>query len=499
MITNIFINMETLVSSIIERNAKDIPNVSAIIYDDKKLSYLELKNTIDNLVTLFKKEKIPQNICIGLRFKNEMNYCIFHLVLFKMGIAQATINSKDNDNLQFITATNMGIDLIIQDLPLDNILLEQTIYVDNNLNIQRNISKKLEENKNLPKDTSVIFLGSGTTAKEKLITLNSSMLATELKKSIYHFRGNSKEIFFCYSKIYYPYTRRSLLLVLFKGMTFLLYKTIIDIISFCVENKVDHMQLTVDQATNVLLENYNATNTTIQLPNLKSCSLSTSLVSEPLRRKILSSITKNLYIVYGTNEFGIISEATPEDIDTHPGTVGKALSDVNIKIVDDYGKECQTNEIGNIVVNYSSKINGLINTQEATNKAFTKDGYYTGDVGRLTEDGNLIFEGRKDDMMIFSGVNIYPRELESVLESHENVTESAVFPLKINEQDGIPFAVVVVNKPTSEKELIEWCSRKVGWMRPQKIFFIKELPRNSAGKVIKKILQQQVISILLKK
>ena len=497
MINEIFNSMETLVSFIIERNAKEIPNVSAIIYDDKELSYLELKNTIDNLVLFFNKEKIPKNICVGLRFKNEMNYCIFHLALFKMGIAQATINSKDNDNIQLMSASNMGIDLIIQDFPLDNILLKQTIYVDDNLNIQKNIFRELKENKNLPKNTSVIFLGSGTTDKEKLITLNSSLLATELKKSIHYFRGNPKEIFFCYSKIYYPYTRRSLLFVLFKGMTFLLYKSNINIISFCIEKKVDHMQLTADQVTNILLQNCNTTNS-ILLPNLKSCSVSSSLISEPLRKKILSSITKNLYIVYGTNEFGIISEATPEDINAHPGTVGKALSDVNLKIIDDNGKECKTNEIGNIVVKYSNS-NELINNQGFTNKTFIKDYYYTGDLGKLTEDGNLIFEGRKDDMMIFSGVNIYPRELESVLESHPNVIESAVFPLTINEQYGVPFAVVIVNKPISEKELLKWCSEKIGWKRPQRIFFIKEFPKNNVGKVIKRVLQQQVISMLVRK
>ena len=492
-----FKDMETLVSFIIEKNAKEIPSISAIIYDDKTISYLELRNTVNNIVTLLKKEGIPKNICIGLRFKNEMNFCIFHLALFKMGIAQTIINTKENDNLQLNTVNKIGVDLIIQDIPLNNILFEETIYFDDNLNIQKGISKNLKENDSLSKNTSVIFLGSGTTDTQKIITLNSSILSHELKKSMYYFRGDLKEVFFCYSKIFYPYTRRSLLLAFFKGMTFLLYKNIKNFISFCLEKKVDHLQLTGDQACNILLKNCININT-IQLPNLKSCSLSSSLITQTLRKKILSSITKNLYIVYGTNEFGIISEATPSDIITHEGTVGKVLPGISLRIVDEEGKECKTNIIGNILVKSSNMVNKYTNNEEATKKVFTKDGYYPGDLGRLTEDGNLIFEGRKDDMMIFSGVNIYPRELESVLEAHENVIESAVFPLKINGKDGIPFAVVVVNKSITELELLKWCHSKLGWKRPQKIFFIKELPKNSLGKVMKNKLKQEVISVLLR-
>ncbi len=303
-----------------------------------------------------------------------------------------------------------------------------------------------------------------------------------------------------YSELYYLDPRELSIISLSQGVSLLLPKSKPKcIITYCLENKVDHLELTANQALILLSQEKKLEKeTTLRLPHLKSLMLTSSLISQSIREKIIKKITKKLYINYATNEFGLISIATPEDIILNPGTVGKIQANIDLRIVDNDGNECKIGEVGNIRINHKPILSSYLNNEEDTKKIFRKDGYYPGDLGKLTEDGNLIYEGRKDDMMIYSGVNIYPRELESILESHPNVTQSAVFPMTINEQEGIPFAVVVVNKPTKEIELLQWCHEKLGWKRPKKIFFKKELPKNRLGKVVKKRLQEEVVSILKK-
>ena len=93
--------------------------------------------------------------------------------------------------------------------------------------------------------------------------------------------------------------------------------------------------------------------------------------------------------------------------------------------------------------------------------------------------------------MICRGVNIYPREIEMVLESHPAVTEAAAFPLRTGMLEDLPFAVVCAEN-VSEVELMKHCQAYLGWRRPLRIFFTATMPRNPAGKILKRVLVETV-------
>ncbi|MCK4874518.1 MAG: long-chain fatty acid--CoA ligase, partial [Sulfurimonas sp.] len=345
---------------------------------------------------------------------------------------------------------------------------------------------------------ALVFYGSGTTSNPKIISIDSTVLAEKIIIDTKMIDYKDGENYYIYTDLYYISAKRKAIAALYSGMSvYLPRKKPKNIISFCIQNNIDHLFLTTNQAM-IMLSTQNKFKNISKplLPKLRSLTVVSSVVLEPLRKEIMNVITKNLYVAYGANEIGQIAIATPKDIKTVSGTVGKPLPGIILRVVDDNGEDCQVGEIGNILVKSSNMISRYQNNPEATKKAFTKDGYYPGDLGKLAEDGNLILEGRKDDMMIFSGVNIYPRELESVLESHPKVIESAVFPLTINNRTGIPFAVVAVSEKTDEKELLKWCHEKSGWRRAQRIFFYKKLPRNNAGKILKRVLAQEIVKVL---
>lgn len=491
-------SLETLISDMLEKNSLEFANSPAIINDDIILTYSNLNQQINKIVSLLEKELLMKNICIALRFNNVIQSALFSLSLIKMGITQIIINPNISYEYQTKTVEDINVDLVIQDMPLNNVVNNQTLYITNKLNIEKNYTK-LKKSSDLPKDTLAIVIGSGTsTGERKHLYLSSHILALRYIDSFKMVHGKTYERVFCYTKIYYPSSTYYLIASLLKGMTMVIpNKAPKDIVLFCINNKIDHILLTSSQAFNFLLKNEavntNDINQTLKLPNLKSCVLSGSIISESLRKTIMSTITKNLYVLYGTNEFSLISEATPNDVIKYPGTVGKVFDNIELKILNNNGRECKTGEIGHIWIKSNSMMTAYFNNKEATNKAFEKGGFFPGDMGKLTDDGNLIFECRSDDMMIFAGENIYPRELEFVLESHSKVDEAAVFPMVIKNQVDVPFAVVVVNDTIDEKSLLRYCQKKLGWRSPKRIFATKKLPKNEGGKILKRELIKDVM------
>lgn len=492
--------MNNLITDILDKNIKIRPNQPAFIVDNEIITYLEFSKLISKTVSSINKAGITKKHSVALRFNSPIGQFIYFFSLLKMGISQASINPNDVLNIQKKVLLLIDNRVVIQDIPIRNSLIKETLYVDDSYNLVSTKYKIKEQKNNFnSKDTfAIVFYGSGTTSNPKIVAIDSSALAEQIIVDSTVVNYKNGENYCAYTELYYIYPKRIIIAALYNGLSiYLSNKKPKNIISFCIQNNIDHICLTANQAMIILStqKKFKYTSKPL-LPRLKSFIVSSSMVLEPLRKEIINVITKNLYVAYGANEVGLITVATPKEIKTYEGTVGKALSGINLRVVDDNGDDCKAGEIGNILIKSSNMISEYKNNPEATKKAFTKDGYYAGDLGRFTEDGNLILEGRKDDMMIFTGVNLYPRELESVLEYHPKVIESAVFPLTVNNKTGVPFAVVVVDDKISEKELLKWCHNYSGWRRAQRIFFVDKLPRNSAGKILKRVLAKQIAKIL---
>ena len=490
--------MQNFINIFLEENSVKFKNVVAIKSKDFDITYQELHSKVNEIVQCLKSHNVTQSLSIVLRFQNQTLLLLVSLALFKIGSRQIIINPFDLLSLQLDKLNECDADLVIQDISLDHYLIEDSIFIDLDLNVQKRKEVLSKIDQNLFNGIAIVFLSSGTTGKSKVVELPSNVFLATLENDLNVCPFNSCEIFYSYSKLYYQFTLRRILVALKKGLTVLLpnYNSH-DLIKFCIVHSVQHLILTADQTRNFLLKNIkNYKKSYPLLPKLKSCTLSSSLINEALRSNVRNYISKNIYISYGTNEFGNISEATPKDILSNNSNVGKINPNVKIQIVDDTGEKCDNNIVGHVKVQTTSMITEYYKNTTDTIKSFRDGWFYPGDLGKLTEDSKLIIEGRSDDMMIFSGVNMYPRELESILDEHPNVVESAVFPLKINGQDGIPFAFVILNKSIEEKELLNYCEKKSGWKRPQRIFTIDKFPRNPTGKVLKKELIQLSIERL---
>lgn len=190
---------------------------------------------------------------------------------------------------------------------------------------------------------------------------------------------------------------------------------------------------------------------------------------------------------YGMTETSMIT-SNPLNGDRIAGSVGPSLPGVSIRVVDDAGMALSVDEIGGVEVSGPNVFNGYWRNPEKTAAEFCHDGFFkTGDVGRIDKQGYLHIMGRNKDMIISGGLNVYPKEIEELVDQLSGVLETAVIGLP-HPDFGEAIAAVVVR---SEKDcdadyIIRSCRDNLASFKcPKAVFFVNALPRNTMGKVEK--------------
>ncbi|MGD0857283.1 MAG: AMP-binding protein [Dehalococcoidia bacterium] len=177
------------------------------------------------------------------------------------------------------------------------------------------------------------------------------------------------------------------------------------------------------------------------------------------------------------------------------GSVGPAIPGLDMKIVDEKGKEVPTGTEGEIICKGPGVMKGYWNMPKETAATLKNGWLYTGDIGKVDEDGDLYITGRRKDLIIKGGENIDPSISEKWLYYHPAVSEAAVigFP---DAKYGEEVAAVIVLKPgqkASEQELIDFVREHVHhFSAPNKVFFVEDMPKNNLGKILKKDLKQRL-------
>lgn len=194
---------------------------------------------------------------------------------------------------------------------------------------------------------------------------------------------------------------------------------------------------------------------------------------------------------FGLTEFGPNCFSLSEsEAQTKMGSIGRPNFFVKTKIIDDQGEEVQVNQIGELLLSGPSCMQGYWNNPEATNETIKNGWLHTGDLVRQDENQYFYVVGRKKDMFISGGENVYPVEVEKVLRSHDNVSEAAVIGVKDPKWGEVGHAFVVCKKINfNEMELKDYCRKNLASFKVPKYFtWIKELPKGDSGKINKKIL-----------
>lgn len=200
----------------------------------------------------------------------------------------------------------------------------------------------------------------------------------------------------------------------------------------------------------------------------------------------------NLNEGYGLTEASPVVSITPLDLD-YTGSIGLPIPSTDVSIRDDEGNELPEGEAGELCVNGPQVMAGYWNKPEENEKTFFDGGWLrTGDVAKMDEKGFFYIVDRKKDMILVSGFNVYPNEIEDVVAQHPKVMEAACIGVD-DEKSGEVVKIFVVKKDDSltEKELIEFCRKELtGYKVPKHVAFIDELPKSNVGKILRKDLRK---------
>ncbi len=208
-----------------------------------------------------------------------------------------------------------------------------------------------------------------------------------------------------------------------------------------------------------------------------------------------------VYEGYGLSEAAPVVTAHRKGIEIKPSSVGIAIPGVELKIVNENGKEVLAREVGELIVRGDNVTPGYYQNAEETSRVLKDSWLYTGDMARIDDEGYVYIVDRKKDLIIRGGFNVYPRDVEEILNAHVQVMEAAVVGVP-DERMGEEMVACVVKKPgteVTEEELIHYCQDHLAKSKtPRRIVFLEALPRNGVGKILKTNLRKQASEIVIK-
>ena len=234
----------------------------------------------------------------------------------------------------------------------------------------------------------------------------------------------------------------------------------------------------------------------IELPHLRQMIYGASPMPTEVLRDAIAKFGPKLVQIYGQSEAPVTMTVLPiEDHEPdcpHPerlASAGRPWTTVDMKIVDEAGREVPVGEPGEVVLRAPQMMSGYWKREALTADTIKGGWLHTKDMGRADAHGYIYLLGRKDEMIISGGYNIAPREIEEAIYLHSAVQEAAVIGEPDPEWGQAVVAYVVFRDRTSESDLIDFLKPKLGYKRPKRVYRVVELPKNSNGKIQKTALR----------
>ena len=197
---------------------------------------------------------------------------------------------------------------------------------------------------------------------------------------------------------------------------------------------------------------------------------------------------------YGLSETAPVATCNRCDVEAFTGTIGLPVPSTEVAIVDDDGRPLPVGSVGEIAIRGPQVMAGYWNRPEDTARVMTADGFFkSGDVGIMDDNGYVKIVDRKKDMILVSGFNVYPNELEAVIAAHPGVLECAVIGVP-DEHSGEAVKVFVVRRDPAltAEQLMDYCKQEfTGYKKPKYIEFRDELPKTNVGKILRRALREE--------
>lgn len=477
-------------------------NKVAIVYHDKNITFGQLKEKAEKVGAFLQQKGLKKGDRAVLYTPEKLPFLIAHLGIILSGGISLPLNfnfTRDemiyflNDSgARFVFASNSQAKLIKEIKEMCPALKE---IIDPDITeTKTNIGKKFKEVIINKEDYCFMLYSSGTTGQPKGVVYAHENVAKSLLSLQKCWKFNSEDVLLNVLPLFHIH-----------GLSFAAHLSLISSSTMILEDHF-HPLKTMEKIKNATV--FMAVPTFyyafLRRPEFKRKAKNWSKMrlftcgSAPIRPEVLPEIEtiidKNLINRYGMTESHVLTSLSL-DGPFKQGAVGLPLDNIEMKLVDGNDKSIlKNNTAGEVKIKSENLFSHYWRKPEATKMAFDKEGFfYTGDLGYIDRDGFLTLVGRKKDLIITNGYNVYPPIVERVLNEFPSVRESAVIGIPDEKRGEKVVAVVVPDDKINIQELKKHCQQKlVDYQRPLHFEIVEELPRNTMGKILKRTLKEKL-------
>lgn len=500
--------MSCLVSSFYH-HVENSPDKKAIWCDGKSFTYKELGRYTGQMVAYLGTHGVRKGDLIGIQMENSIDSVVVILASAILGACVLPINPTLPSQVAGETFHAMHVrHIIARKSYFDKsvacadanegclLCLDGSCDVAESILVVRGIEPVDVNAFNVSgNETLALVLTSGMKAA-KYLELSQDTKQERIRVNAEQFDVDSDDVILISTPLYHSLAFRMALMALTSGGTAILMSRFSPNRWFdCVEEQ----KVTFTIAVSTQLAQLAQLLSSAFVPDISTlrCVVSSSSRLEPHVRSAWLRMTKcDLAEIYGTSECSTVTAINFRNEKDKLNSVGRPINGAEVMIVRDDGTEAAPDEIGHIRVRTDLMFNGYYGQYEMTKNAFDDHGYFrTGDIGSKDADGYIYYYGRKDELLKVAGINVYPMEIEDCVSQLEDIQECAAFLFSDDWKVEVP-AVAIVLKPGStltEKDVIRYCEEHLSdHHRPQKVFFVQRLTKNSIGKVERKALVEEI-------
>ena len=343
-------------------------------------------------------------------------------------------------------------------------------------------------------DIAAILYTSGTTGKPKgaMLTHRNLMCNAWSVKEMLHLTPGEDSLLVVLPLFHAFAATACMLFPMLYGMRMIILPRVHpEEIAKTIESQKATVFLGVPSMYNILLHLPDEFTPTLQ--SLKFCISGGAAMPVEIMRKFEERYGVPIQEGDGPTECSPVTSVNPIGGKRKPQTIGLPVPLVEMKIMDENGQECPHGTIGEICVKGPNVMKGYWQLEEETKQSFFGDWFRTGDLGTEDEEGYFSIVDRKKDMIIVNGMNVYPRMVEEVLYRHESVREAAVVGEPNDLHGEIPVAYLSLKEgaTATTSDVRKFCLEHLGRFEiPRKFNFMDELPKNAAGKIMKRELRK---------
>ncbi len=499
------------------------PERDCIVFERKRWTYSRLNDRVNQLANVLLQRGVGKDDCVGLLHVNCHQYIETYFASAKIGAVFVPLNFRAKaDELAYMIGHAEVKVLFVGDRYLDLVhsILPELSAVKECISLEGMGHPRYEDliggapseevfSDIGDEDITILMYTSGTTGKPKGVPLRHNAFATYVLENVEPASPDIEERNLLTVPLYHVAGIQAMLAAIYGGRTLVLMR------QFEVKEWMETIQR--EQATRAMLVP-TMLKRVIDAPEFKRYDLSSLKVitygAAPMPFEVIRKAIEVMPWARFINAFGQTETAStittlgPEDhiiegteeekakkLKRLTSSIGRPLSDVEVRIVDEEGRALPPGEVGEIIARGPRVMVGYWKDEQKTAQVMTPDGWLrTSDMGWMDEEGYIYLAGRADDMIIRGGENISPDEVEEVLHSHPKVEEAAVIGVPDAEWGQQPRAVVVLRRgeAATPEEIIEYCRSKLsGFKRPRSVVFVDALPRNVMGKVLRRKLREE--------